>query len=240
MPAAPPRPVRLLRTTAHACGYWPERSARNVVLDTGASAPGETFPELLAAGFRRSGEAIYRPRCDACDACVPVRLPVSRFRPDRAQRRCLARNTDLRVTLEPARCDDAIIDLYRRYVDARHPGSGMSTDDAGEFGAMFLTAWVRTSFLCVRDGPELLAVAITDLTRLGSSAVYTFFDPAEHNAARGLGTFSILAQVALTRALGLPHLYLGYWLEGHPNMHYKARFREQQHLRSSGWEDAGS
>ncbi len=240
MPVAPPRPVRLLRTTAHACGYWPGRSARNVMLDADASAPGEVFADLLAAGFRRSGEAIYRPRCDACNACIPVRLPVVLFRPDRGQRRCLERNADLSVTLEPATSDARTIELYRRYVDARHPGSGMSTDDADDFVAMFFTAWAQTKFVCVRADQELLAVAITDITRIGCSAVYTFFNPAKQYAARGLGTFSVLAQVALTRALGLPHLYLGYWLDQHPNMHYKQRFRPQQHLQAQGWIDAGA
>ncbi|MEO6064300.1 MAG: arginyltransferase [Lysobacterales bacterium] len=229
----------LLRTTAQACGYWPERSARNVVLDANANAPAAVYPELLAAGFRRSGEVVYRPRCDACSACVPVRIPVAGFRPDRAQRRCLTRNTDLAVTLESARHDHEVLDLYGRYVDARHPGSGMTTRDPEEFSAMFLADWARTKFVCARAEGQLLAVAITDVTALGCSAVYTFFEFAGPYASRSLGTFAILAQVALTRALELPHLYLGYWLDRHPNMHYKLRFRPQQQLRSEGWIDLG-
>ena len=235
--ATPPAPQRLLRTAAHACGYWPERSARNLIFDDSAGGSDDAFERLLAAGFRRSGGIVYRPLCDACTACIPVRIPAPDFRPDRAQRRCLARNADLMVSLEAAGLDNGILDLYRRYVDARHPGSGMSTGDPNEFAAMFLTAWANSRFVCVRAEQQLLAVAITDITSVGCSAVYTFFDPATVPAARGLGTFAILAQVALTRALELPHLYLGYWLDRHPNMHYKARFRPQQRMTSQGWID---
>lgn len=236
MPAAtPPIPLRLLRTTAHACGYWPERSARNLVLDARANAPGAAYPDLLASGFRRSGEVLYRPRCDSCSACIPVRIPVDGFRPDRTQRRCLARNDDVSVTLESPSLGEEVLELYQRYVNTRHPGSGMSTGDADAFAEMFLVEWGQTRFVCVRARATLLAVAITDVTAIGCSAVYTFFDTAQANGSRGLGTFSILAQVALTRTLELPHLYLGYWLNGHPNMHYKARFRPQQHLKSDSW-----
>lgn len=227
----------MLRTTAHACGYWPERTARNVLLDTSSNSQGVFYPELLAAGFRRSGEIVYRPRCDECSACVPVRIAMADFRPDRAQRRCLARNDDLSVTLETASLGRDILDLYQQYVDTRHPGSGMSTGDADAFAEMFLADWVRTRFICVRAQQQLLAVAITDVTSIGCSSVYTFYDPAKTNAGRGLGTFAILAQIALTRALELPHLYLGYWLDHHPSMHYKARFRPQQQLGSQGWID---
>jgi len=230
--------LRLLRTAPHACGYWPERSVRNLVFDDSANAADSVFPQLLSAGFRRSGSVIYRPRCDACTACIPVRVPVAGFRPDRTQRRCLARNADLEVTLEPSRNDDEVLALYSRYIDARHPGSGMSTDDAEEFAGMFLADWVDTRFVCIRASAQLLAVAVTDVTPIGCSAVYTFFDPAPEHGARSLGTFAILAQLALARTLQLPHLYLGYWLDQHPAMHYKHRFRPQQHLQPQGWMDA--
>ncbi len=234
---AQPRTVRLLSTAAHACGYWPERTARNVLLDAASTPPGAVYPGLLAAGFRRSGDTIYRPRCDACNACVPVRIPVAEFRADRSQRRCLARNADLSVQLTPASPDAEVLDLYQRYLESRHPRSGMFTSDAGEFADMFLTAWSGTRFLVVRGGSRLVAVAVTDITRTGCSAVYTFFEPARTHAARGLGTFAILSQIALTRTLGLPHLYLGYWLDRHADMHYKERFRPQERLESTGWVD---
>ncbi len=230
--------LRLLHTAPHSCGYWPERSARNLVLDPATDSPGAAFPQLLAAGFRRSGPVLYRPRCDACTACIPVRIPVADFRPDRSQHRCLARNADLDVTLGPSQCDAEVLELYARYIDARHSGSAMTAEDTTEFGAMFLAEWADTRFVCMRAGGRLLAVAVTDVTTVGCSAVYTFFDPAPAHAARSLGTFAILSQVALTRTLQLPHLYLGYWLDRHPAMHYKLRFRPQHHLLVEEWTDA--
>ncbi len=225
--------VRLFQTLPHACGYYADRVAQNMVVDPEAPDPERIYPLALSYGFRRAGGHLYRPRCGDCRACTPCRLPVRAFRPDRSQRRCLARNADLDIVDAGPGCDEERLALYRRYLETRHPDGGMAADDAGEFTRFLVSPWGGTRFLELRLDGRLLGVAVTDHCRDSLSAVYTFYDP-DHDR-RGLGTFAILIQIARARDLGLPHLYLGYWIEGHPRMDYKRRFRPLEILSEAGW-----
>ena len=141
------------------------------------------------------------------------------------------------MSIVPARYSHEYFALYRRYLDARHAGGGMDNPDPQDFTRFLYTAWSPTSFLELRDaGDELLAVAVTDITAAGLSAVYTFYDPKHE--ARGLGTHAILRQIELAREREIAHLYLGYWIEGHSKMDYKARFRPLELLTADGWKIA--
>ena len=225
--------VRLFQTLPHPCGYFAERVARNLVIDPAAPHLPQIYDVALTRGFRRAGGHVYRPQCGGCHACIAARVPVALFRPDRSQRRCLQRNRDLQLRIEPARHTDEYFQLYRRYLDARHAGGGMDDPDPEDFSRFLYTAWSPTSFVELRLHDRLLGVAITDVASSGVSAVYTFFDPDEDT--RGLGTYAILRQIELTRERGLPHLYLGFWIQGHPKMDYKARFRPLEILGAEGW-----
>ncbi len=225
--------VRLLRTVPHRCGYFCGRMAQNLVIDPHARDLATIFGDALRAGFRRAGEHVYRPACHGCRACVAARIPVPTFQPDRAQRRCMRRNQDLAIVDRPARIDDETFVLYRRYLEARHPGGGMDDAEPVDFTRFVRSSWSETRFLEFRLDGTLVAVAVTDHTPAGLSAVYTFFDPELR--ARGLGTFAILSQIEQARRLGLPHVYLGYWIAGHPKMDYKARFRPLEVLDEGRW-----
>jgi leucyl-tRNA---protein transferase len=226
-------PVRLLRTESHDCGYFDGRTAQNLVVDPDWPRREKLFGDALRAGFRRSGDHIYRPSCPGCRACVAARIPVVGFRPDRSQRRCLVRNRDLEVSEGPARIDDERFRLYQRYIAARHAGGGMDDANAIDIERFVGSSWSDTRFLELRLAGDLVAVAVTDHTPVGLSAVYTFFEPGL--AQRGLGTFAILSQIAEARRLGLPHVYLGFWIDGHPKMAYKARFRPLEVLDAGRW-----
>jgi arginine-tRNA-protein transferase len=226
-------PVRLLRTVPHPCGYFAGRVAQNLVIDPHARDLGLIFGDALRSGFRRAGEHVYRPACHGCRACVAARIPIAAFRPDRAQRRCLARNRDLEVLDAAPRIDEETFALYRRYLEARHPGGGMDDAEPVDFKRFVHSSWSNTRFLEFRLEGTLVAVAVTDHTPAGLSAVYTFFDPGL--PTRGLGTFAILSQIEEARRLHLPHLYLGYWIASHPKMDYKARFRPLEVLDGGRW-----
>ena len=226
--------VRLLKTLEHPCGYFDERVAQNLVIDPLASDQPQIYALALPRGYRRAGGHIYRPACPRCRACTPSRIPVASFAPDRSQRRCLARNDDLEVSLEPASASDEAYALYQRYLQQRHPGGGMDDADPEDFSRFLVCPWSPTRFLCFRAGGRLVAVAVTDVMRAGLSSVYTFYDPDE--VARGLGTYAILSQVALARREGLSHVYLGYWIDGHAKMGYKSRFHPLEVLRGQRWE----
>ncbi len=228
--------IRIFHTAEHACGYWRDRVARDLVLDPVDPALPVVYGPALAMGFRRSGGHVYKPHCDGCRACIPVRVPVADFVPNRAQRRCLARNADLSVDWVPPLRTEELFSLYRRYLEARHAGGGMDTAAPADFDQFLACAWSRTEFLEFRRDGELLAVAATDVLPTSLSAVYTFFEPAQ--ARRGLGSFAILSQIAQARRLGLAHVYLGFWLDGHPKMDYKRRFRPLQWFDGREWQQS--
>jgi arginine-tRNA-protein transferase len=226
--------VRVFQTLEHPCGYFPERRSRNLVIDPLARGIAQAYPLAVERGFRRSGGHVYRPHCAGCRACVAARVDATAFAPDRSQRRTLKRNADLELRVVPAQRTDEIFALYRRYLHARHADGGMDNPGEDDFDRFLASPWSPTRFVELRLAGELLAVAVTDVLPQGLSAVYTFFDP--DHAQRSLGTCAILRQIELTRQHGLPHLYLGYWIDGHPKMHYKSRFRPLQTFTAQGWQ----
>ncbi|RMD79525.1 MAG: arginyltransferase [Gammaproteobacteria bacterium] len=232
-PAAETR-LELLHTPPHPCDYLPGREAVMQVLVPPLGAVGPFLYEaLLARGFRRSGPHVYRPGCPGCRACLPARIPVDRFRPDRAQRRNLRRNAGLRWQAAPGRPSEEHFALYRRYLAARHPGGGMDEPSFEAYRDFLFAAWLPTVCYELRLGGRLLAVAVTDRLPASLSAVYTFYEPEE--ASRGLGVHALLRQVAEARRLGLRWLYLGYWIRECPKMSYKGRYRPLEVLQGGRW-----
>lgn len=225
--------IRLFQTLEHACGYWPDRHARDVILDPEDPRLPGVYGQALALGFRRSGGHVYRPHCANCQACVPVRIPVASFVPNRSQRRCWQRNADLQITAVPARRNEANFALYRRYLASRHAGGGMDDPSEAHFDSFLHSPWSPTYFLEMREHGRLVAVAVTDRVPGALSAVYTFYAP--ELSARSLGTYAILQQIAWARNEGCGYLYLGFWLDGHPKMAYKQGFQPLQHRVGDQW-----
>ncbi len=210
----------------------------------GAKAP--ALNDLLTqGGFRRSQNIAYRPACEACRACVSVRILASEFQPTRSMRRNLAANADLVATEYHAEPSSEQYKLFRRYLDDRHQHGGMADMSIGDYAMMVEDSHVDTKVIEYRiktegDGllevpaGELIGVALTDYMGDGLSMVYSFYKPEE--TARSLGTYMILDHIARTQALGLPHVYLGYWVNGSRKMEYKTRFQPQEHLMAQGWQ----
>jgi arginine-tRNA-protein transferase len=225
--------VRLFLSTEHPCGYLPERVARSLFVDPDFPLDPRRYEVLLEQGFRRGGNHVYRPRCEGCHACIPARVPVAKFLPDRAQRRCLAKNTDLTLHVRHELTDEQF-GLYQRYLRARHDGGGMNPEDRAGFHNFLSCGWGTAEFWEFRDANRLVACAVVDRVPHGLSAVYTFFEPGE--SRRGLGTFAVLAQIEQARLLGMKFVYLGYWVPGSRKMEYKRRFHPLEVLTPRGWE----
>ena len=228
-------PVRLFQTLPHACGYYAERTAQNLVIDPAAPNLDQLYGPALERGFRRAGGHLYFPHCLQCHACTPCRIDVEQFRPDRAQKRCRKRNTDVQVRECIPGYNRERHALYERYLHSRHAGGGMDDAEASDFRRFLTAPWSPTLFLELRRDEQLLAVAVTDVCPNGMSAVYTFFDPDE--SARSLGTYAILQQLELARSRDIPWLYLGFWIDGHPKMDYKRRFKPLQIRTAEGWKE---
>lgn len=217
------------------CSYLPARQARSLFIDPLAAIDGPRYQWLLEQGFRRSGRFVYRPACRGCRACVPVRIPVADFIPDRAQRRNRRQNEDIDVRLRAPTFVREHFALYQAYLAARHPDGTMADDDEASYRRFLLEPWGgETRLMELRRGSELIAVAVTDVLPRALSAVYTFFDPAA--ADRGPGTCAILRQIAEAYRRGLDHLYLGYWIAACRKMRYKERFRPLETWDGHSWQ----
>ncbi|MDH5518683.1 MAG: arginyltransferase [Gammaproteobacteria bacterium] len=220
-------------TVEHSCAYFADRICQNVIPDPNIAMQAEFYEQLGMVGFRRSGDHIYRPHCPQCSACVPVRIKVADFLPNRSQRRCLKQNSDISVKPVAAEYNDEFFALYKKYLNQRHGDGEMKNPSADDFKHFLICDWSHTHFLEFRENEQLLAVAVIDKIHNGLSAVYTFYDP-EH-ARRGLGTYAILQQIRHCKNHRAPYLYLGYWIEQHPKMQYKINFDAIEAFQSNHW-----
>lgn len=218
----------------HACNYFPEREAIMLIADPEAAIDGDMYSELIQFGFRRSGQLVYRPRCENCQDCLPSRIPVTRFTASRSQRRAWNNNRDLYCTSYRGPANAEHYDLYQRYIAGRHPDGGMHDFDLEHFEKFLLSPYIDTLFYEFRLGTRLLAVAASDQLRQGLSAVYTFYDPDE--ARRSLGVYTVLWQIEAARALRLPYVFLGYWLKDCAKMSYKNQYRPFEVFFRGTWQ----
>jgi arginine-tRNA-protein transferase len=226
--------IRFYATAPYACSYLPGRMARSQVAIPSETIDRRIYSQLIQLGFRRSGLHTYRPYCDLCQACIPVRIPVAGFSPNRNQRRVWNRNQGLSTRLLPLKYDVEHYRLYRRYQMARHNGCGMSEDGPGQYAEFILNSGVDSWLVEFRQGETLKMVSLIDRLEDGLSAVYTFYEPDEAQA--GYGNFNVLWQIDLTRRLGLEYVYLGYWIAESRKMVYKSNFRPLEKLQNGRWQ----
>lgn len=222
----------MVLTHQHPCSYLDEQ-AQSLFVHPDFMLSRGVYAQLLAQGFRRSGSHVYRPNCPSCSACVPVRLPVAAFVPDRSQKRIMMKNAATSVVLKAPIFERRHYALYRRYQNARHPGGGMDDLNPGRYLEFLRSDWCKTYFAEFSIGGELAAVAVIDHAGKALSAVYTFFDPRFSDYSPGV--YAVLWQVQHAQKLGLEYVYLGYWIENCRKMSYKSRYRPIQALIDGQW-----
>ncbi|PCJ32301.1 MAG: arginyltransferase [Gammaproteobacteria bacterium] len=226
--------IQFYQDAPHDCSYIAGRQAQNIYPDPNKPMTNHLYSQLIAHGFRRSGDHSYRPNCGECQSCVPVRINTKKFKLSRSQRRCLSRNKTLSRTILPAEFKREHYDLYCRYLTARHVGGGMDNPTIESYSHFLISDWSETRFIEFREEGKLISVAVTDIVENSLSALYTFFDPDFE--ARSLGTYSILQQINLAQELGLTWLYLGYWIEDCQKMKYKQNFSGLEGYIEQDWQ----
>ncbi len=238
--SAPVRFPRFFVTSPMPCPYLPGRTERKVFTELKGDNSAELNDALSRIGFRRSQTVAYRPSCAGCTACVSVRVVAGEFEASSSQRRTLRHNADLIVAVCKPWSTPEQYELLQAYLAARHPGGGMAAMDEIDFADMVEHTPVRSYVVEYRepnaDGTpgRLVGACLTDHQGDGLSMVYSFYDP-HHPTRAGLGTYIILDHIRRASQLGLPYVYLGYWVEGSSCMQYKVRFRPMERLGPQGW-----
>ena len=220
-------------TAPYPCSYLPDLQARSQVATPALLISTPVYSELVQRGFRRSGSYTYRPYCDNCHACVPLRIMAKRFTANRSQRRAWKQHAHLEATLHSLRDKAEYYDLYQRYQHARHKDGGMDKDDRESYQNFLLLSHVDSLLVEFRDRDVLRMVSVIDLLSDGLSSVYTFYEPDLPRACFGI--YNVLWQIELCRKLDLDFIYLGYWIENSPKMAYKTQYQPAQGLVDGVW-----
>lgn len=225
--------IKVFTTHPHECSYLDNEDATTLFIDPATKIDRKLYSHLSQIGFRRSGSFLYRPHCQDCNACIPCRIPIDSFNRTRSHKRTWKNNQDISVVEVNSINTEHHYALYERYINERHKDGDMFPPDTEQYASFLGSEWNVTRFIEFSVAEKLIGVAVIDELDDGLSAIYTFFDPDEDK--RSLGTYAVLWQIEMCRAMKLPYVYLGYWIKDCSKMSYKTRYRPLELLINNRW-----
>ena len=226
--------VPLWLTQEHVCSYFDDRLSQSIVVHPDFEMDTTLYTQLIAQGFRRSGDQVYKPHCNGCQACVPTRIPVNKYQADRRQKRCLKRNASTVATIRPATFDPKHFALYQRYQSARHETGESIPIDQESYIQFLGSHWCNTWFVEFAIEDQLMAVSVVDVLDNALSAVYTFFDPAFSQYSPGV--YAVLWQIEQAKRRQFDYVYLGFWIKDCRKMSYKIQYQPLEGLLGQQWQ----
>jgi len=230
-------------TTGYTCGYLPNRMAQSLIAAPQHLVDANVYSGLIQQGFRRSGKFSYRPHCENCQECVPVRVVLAHFSPNRSQKRAFKQHQNLSTTILPVGFHEEHYALYARYQRARHhedkadeplePDADAQESDVEQYQSFLCQSNVESVLVEFREGGQLKMVSVIDIVLDGVSAVYTFYDTSDTTTS--YGTYNVIWQALWAQTLSLPYLYLGYWIKDSRKMAYKQNYKPLEKLIDGEW-----
>ena len=240
LPSEPPlHKLQFYVTTGYSCGYLPNKLAQSLIASPQHLIDANVYNSLIQQGFRRSGKFAYRPHCEVCRECVPVRVVLAEFVENRSQKRALKQHRTLKTTILPVEYSDEHYNLYASYQIARHSNMGLEKeekpeqDEVEQYKNFLCQTNVDTVMVEFRENGQLRMVSVIDIILDGISAVYTFYDTSDSRSS--FGTYNVLWQIEWAKSLHLPYLYLGYWIRESKKMTYKQNYKPLEKLIDGAW-----
>jgi arginyl-tRNA--protein-N-Asp/Glu arginylyltransferase len=228
--------IPLFLTSQHPCSYLEGELAQSVFVAPSFHLLSAHYSRLIEQGFRRSGDQVYAPHCSQCSACIPARLAVDEFKPNKSQKRCLKKNMNTKAVIKPAVFEQAHYDMYLRYQTIRHSSGPMAESGPEDYINFLASTWCDTRFVEFLINNELAAIAVVDQFNNAWSAVYTFFEP--EFSSYSLGVYAVLWQIEQAKLQGREFLYLGFWIKQCKKMAYKIDYQPLQLLVDNEWIEA--
>jgi arginine-tRNA-protein transferase len=226
--------IPLFLTAAHDCSYLGDKTAQSVFTHPSFAMSADIYAQLIAQGFRRSGDDVYAPYCQECQSCLPARIACEQFIATRTQKRCWQKNINTTAIIKAAEFEQAHYEMYLRYQQSRHAEGQMAHSSPEEYIGFLSSSWCDTLFVEFHINNELAGVAIVDVLTDAFSAVYTFFEPKFSEYS--LGTYAVLWQIEQARQQQRTFVYLGFWIKDCQKMNYKSHYHPLQLLINKQWQ----
>ncbi len=227
--------IPLIITDSHPCSYLEKKNSQSAFVHPSFELTPSIYSQLIEKGYRRSGNEVYTPHCPTCSDCVPTRIAVQQFKPNKNQKRCIKKNKNTTYVLKTAKFEQAHYDMYMRYQKHRHKEGGMAESTEEDYINFLSSSWCNTIFVEFLIGDQLAAVAIVDFLDNNLSAVYTFFEP--EFSQYSLGTYAVLWQIEHAKNLNFKYLYLGYWIKDCQKMSYKTQYQPIEGYVGEEWKN---